>query len=136
MHRSDRCRNAASTITSIATRRLSPAVGRPDREAREEIERGIADVLYRSFAGKPEHAIDDLLDEAGGELVVQAAVDGYCSGYHPTEDDPAFRSPADRLRKAMTEALRELDELTSHVCTFSEESPDMACSVCGTPGLV
>ena len=53
-------------------------------------------------------------------------------------DDPDFRSPAERLKEAMRRGLEELEELTGHVCSFSED-PDTghsSCPVCGNSGLI
>ncbi|QIN85458.1 hypothetical protein GBA63_22415 (plasmid) [Rubrobacter tropicus] len=139
MDRATRCRNAASTVLSIVRRRLSskPALrthGAPAiREALQGAEGEIQDVLYTSFADKAEHAIDDLLDEARRhEQNVRI------TGYDPKEDDPAFRSTAERLGEAMRRGLEELEELTGHVCSFSED-PDTghpSCPVCGNSGLI
>lgn len=139
MDRATRCRNSASTILSIVRRRLSsaPALrthGAPAfREALAGAEREVQDVLYTSFAGKIEHAIDDLLDEARRhEQNVRI------TGHDPKEDDPDFLSPTERLQEAMQRGLEELRQLTDHACTFSED-PDtgrLSCPVCGNSGLI
>lgn len=140
MIRSDRCRNVAAAILHTAARRLIPAGPPPKGDPRHDehrqamigARRDIEGVLYEAFTGSPEHAIDDLLEEARNhERTLNT------SGYDPKEDDPDFRSPADRLRRAMTEGLRELDELTQHVCSYTEDedSGDLLCGVCGSSGL-
>lgn len=134
MNRAARCRNAAATATSIAARHLagfSPAAARLYREALSKLEDDIADVLYQSFAGPVEGVVDDLLDEARRHEMNERI-----TGYDPKEDDPDYRSPADRLEKTMKDGLTELDELTNHVCKFSEDSPDLSCPTCGTSGLI
>lgn len=139
MDRATRCRNAASTVLSVVRRRLStkPALrthGAPAiREALQGADEEIRGVLYTSFAGKAEHALDDLLDEARRhEQNVRT------TGYDPKEDDPDFRSPAERLREAMRRGFEELEELTGHVCSFPEDpnTGDSSCPVCGTSGLI
>ena len=140
MIRSSRCRNAAAAILHTAARRLIPAgpppKGDPRHEERQQAmidaKRDIEGVLYETFAGSPEHAINDLLEEA---RIHERNVN--TSGYDPKEDDPDFRSPADRLSRAMAEGLRQLDELTQHVCAYAEDedSGDLLCGVCGSSGL-
>lgn len=140
MDRATRCRHAADTVLHIARRRLFPR-GLPPKgdpgharteEAFKQARTEVQNALYQSFAGKLEYAVDDLLDEARRhEQNVRI------TGYDPKEDDPAFRSPAERLREAMRRALEELQELTEHRCEYVEQpNGDRLCTVCGVSGLV
>lgn len=131
MNRVTRCRNAAVSIM-VVTRGL-PALTSPERRAAMTVAKErVLDILDSHFANGPERAIDDLSDEDRSHEQNVRVTD-----YDPRDDDPDYRSPTDRLRRAMTEGLGELDGLTSHICSYSEgeTTGDLICGVCGNSGL-
>lgn len=131
MRRSERCRNAAENVL-YAVDLAAGGDPYPEEEARRKARADIERILYREFARGPDRAIDDLLDEARRhELNVRM------SGEDPRDHDPDFVPPDERLRTAMTQGLKELEEITGHVCSYAEDeaSGDLICGVCGSSGL-